>query len=88
MSGRHTRSGSEIFSLVGDGNARAVGRGATRRQVANAALIRHRQKPHPRNVLSASTEVWLKYLAWRLEWENSILRYRDGNNDGKDNDDD
>lgn len=81
-----SRNGLETFSLVGDGNARAVGRGATRRQQANAALIRHRQKAIPANIERASYRIWSQYIAWRLEWENQILRYRDGNSDERTDD--
>jgi hypothetical protein len=45
----------------------------------NAALIRHRQKVIPPNVTGGNLNVWMRYLAWQLERENAILRYRDGN---------
>lgn len=83
MNGMRTRRGLETFDLVGNGK---VTRRATRRERANAALIRHRQRPIPRNIQGAVYEVWCQYIAWRLEWENAIYRYRDGNNNGKDND--
>jgi hypothetical protein len=76
-------SGVPVFSLVHG----KVPRRATRRERGNAALIRHRQKEIPPTIQRASYEVWAKYIAWQLEWENAIYRYRDGNN-GKDNDDD
>lgn len=82
-----SRYGAEVFSLVGSGTP-PQGRRATPRLRANAALIRHRQKLIPKAIQGARLEVWMKWQAWQLEWENAILRYRDGNNDGKDNDDD
>lgn len=75
MSGVLTGNGLRVFSLVGDGQ----GRRATRRDRANAALTRHRQKPTPAVIEGASYDVWAKWLAWQLEWENAIYRYRDGN---------
>jgi hypothetical protein len=65
--------------------------GATAR---NAARARKRgADPSPAEANPADdtagkpTKIWAKYVAWQLEWENAIYRYRDGNN-GKDNDDD
>lgn len=75
------------FSLVGDGLAPIGGR-ATRRERANAALIRHRQRPIPANIQRGTFKVWEAYVAWRLEWENAIYNYRDGNIGAKGQDDD
>lgn len=79
-----TRHGPQVFSLTGNGAHR--GDGMTRRQRANAALIRHRQKRMPECVAKGEFKVWEQYTIWQLEWENAILRYRDGNNNGEDND--
>lgn len=84
MSGRNTRTGFEVFSLVGNGN---VPRRATRRERANAALIRHRQRRYPNMDTCHNQQVWADILGWRLSWENEIYSYRDGNR-RKDNDDD
>jgi hypothetical protein len=76
--------GLQTFSLVGSSTPT---RRATRRERANAALIRHRQKAMPKPIQGASYEIWTKWITWQLEWENAIYRYRDGNN-GKDDDND
>lgn len=72
-----TRNGFTVFSLVGDGLWSNTGR-ATRRERANAALIRHRQRRYP-NMDTCTTAVWEGIVAWRLAWENEIYSYRDGN---------
>jgi hypothetical protein len=76
MSGLNSKHGGQVFDLTGPGTPRPA---ATRRQQADAALIRHRQKVIPPNVTGGNLNVWMRYLAWQLERENAILRYRDGN---------
>lgn len=81
-------SGLKVFDLTGNGarpmcsqtDESSGGKAgcATRRERANAALIRHRQRHDP-IFNKATLEVWEKLLAWKLGWEHSILRYRDGN---------